>query len=35
MTEKLDTRCVHAGELVDPHGSPHTPLPGRAGKLPR
>jgi cystathionine gamma-synthase len=25
MTEKLDTRCVHAGELVDPHGSPHTP----------
>ena len=25
MTEKLDTRCDHAGELVDPHGSPHTP----------
>jgi len=25
MTEKLDTRCVHAGELADVHGSPHTP----------
>ena len=25
MTEKLDTRCVHAGELADAHGSPHTP----------
>lgn len=22
----LSTRCVHAGELADPHGSPHTPL---------
>ena len=22
----LATRCVHAGELDDPHGSPHTPL---------
>ncbi len=29
MTEKkpgLSTRCVHAGELKDPNGSPHTPL---------
>jgi cystathionine beta-lyase/cystathionine gamma-synthase len=28
MTEKqgLSTRCVHAGELADPQGSPHTPL---------
>jgi cystathionine beta-lyase/cystathionine gamma-synthase len=26
MTEKLATRCVHAGELVDSHGSPHTPI---------
>ena len=25
MTEKLATRCVHAGELSDAHGSPHTP----------
>jgi len=25
MTEKLATRCVHAGELADAHGSPHTP----------
>lgn len=23
---KLDTRCVHAGELKDPQGSPHTPI---------
>ncbi|MBZ0091030.1 MAG: aminotransferase class I/II-fold pyridoxal phosphate-dependent enzyme [Sulfuricellaceae bacterium] len=22
----LATRCVHAGEMQDPHGSPHTPL---------
>jgi len=22
----LDTRCVHAGELKDPEGSPHTPI---------
>ena len=26
MTEGLSTRCVHAGELDDAHGSPHTPL---------
>jgi len=26
MTEKLATRCVHASELVDSHGSPHTPI---------
>ena len=26
MTEKLATRCVQAGELVDTHGSPHTPI---------
>ena len=26
MTEKLATRCVHAGELVDTYGSPHTPI---------
>lgn len=25
MTE-LSTRCVHVGELDDPHGSPHTPI---------
>jgi len=25
MTEKLDTRCVHAGDLVATHGSSHTP----------
>lgn len=25
MTE-LSTRCVHVGELNDPHGSPHTPI---------
>ena len=23
---ELDTRCVHAGELDDPRGSPHTPV---------
>ena len=22
----LSTRCVHAGEIKDPHGSPHTPI---------
>jgi cystathionine gamma-synthase len=22
----LATRCVHAGELPDAHGSPHTPV---------
>lgn len=22
----ISTRCVHAGELEDPHGSPHTPI---------
>lgn len=29
MNEKntgLSTRCVHAGEIKDPHGSPHTPI---------
>lgn len=26
MTDHLATRCVHAGELDDAHGSPHTPL---------
>ena len=26
MSEGLSTRCVHAGEIADPHGSPHTPL---------
>ena len=26
MTTGLSTRCVHAGELADAHGSPHTPL---------
>ncbi|MBI4756740.1 MAG: aminotransferase class I/II-fold pyridoxal phosphate-dependent enzyme [Betaproteobacteria bacterium] len=26
MTEGLSTRCVHAGELDDAHGSPHTPV---------
>lgn len=25
-TPGLSTRCVHAGELADAHGSPHTPL---------
>ncbi|MGF1670719.1 MAG: hypothetical protein ACFCU6_09735 [Balneolaceae bacterium] len=22
----LSTRCVHTGELDDPHGAPHTPI---------
>lgn len=26
MTDRLATRCVHAGEIADPYGSPHTPL---------
>jgi len=26
MSEGLSTRCVHAGELADAHGSPHTPI---------
>lgn len=26
MTEGLSTRCVHTGEIDDPHGSPHTPI---------
>ncbi|MBF0309625.1 MAG: aminotransferase class I/II-fold pyridoxal phosphate-dependent enzyme [Magnetococcales bacterium] len=26
MKEGLSTRCVHAGEIEDPHGSPTTPL---------
>jgi cystathionine beta-lyase/cystathionine gamma-synthase len=26
MKEGLSTRCVHAGEIADPHGSPHTPI---------
>lgn len=26
MEDDLSTRCVHAGELKDPQGSPHTPL---------
>jgi cystathionine gamma-synthase len=26
QTPALATRCVHAGEIADPHGSPHTPL---------
>ena len=26
MTEGLSTRCVHAGEVADAHGSPPTPL---------
>jgi cystathionine beta-lyase/cystathionine gamma-synthase len=26
MSEGLATRCVHAGEIDDPHGSPHTPV---------
>ncbi|MFA6311015.1 MAG: aminotransferase class I/II-fold pyridoxal phosphate-dependent enzyme [Sterolibacterium sp.] len=26
MVEGLSTRCVHAGEIVDAHGSPHTPI---------
>jgi cystathionine gamma-synthase len=26
MPEGLSTRCVHAGEIADAHGSPHTPV---------
>lgn len=26
MKEELSTCCVHAGEISDPHGSPHTPI---------
>jgi cystathionine gamma-synthase len=26
MNEGLSTRCVHAGEIEDAHGSPHTPI---------
>lgn len=29
MNEKnagFSTRCVHAGEIKDAHGSPHTPI---------
>ncbi|WP_029131827.1 trans-sulfuration enzyme family protein [Sedimenticola selenatireducens] len=26
MPKKLATRCIHAGELADAHGSPHTPI---------
>jgi cystathionine gamma-synthase len=26
MNEGLSTRCVHTGEIADPHGSPHTPI---------
>jgi cystathionine gamma-synthase len=26
MTDGLATRCIHAGEIDDPHGSPHTPI---------
>lgn len=26
MSEGLATRCVHAGEIADAHGSPHTPV---------
>ncbi|MDZ4254892.1 MAG: aminotransferase class I/II-fold pyridoxal phosphate-dependent enzyme [Sulfuritalea sp.] len=26
MSEGLSTRCVHAGEITDAHGSPHTPI---------
>ena len=25
-TQGLSTRCVHAGEIADAHGSPHTPI---------
>ncbi len=28
MTEGLATRCIHAGEIADAHGSPHTPTYG-------
>lgn len=26
MSAGLSTRCIHAGEIVDAHGSPHTPI---------
>ncbi len=26
MTDGLSTRAVHAGEIADPHGAPHTPV---------
>ncbi|NWG32358.1 MAG: aminotransferase class I/II-fold pyridoxal phosphate-dependent enzyme [Rhodocyclaceae bacterium] len=26
MKDGLATRCIHAGEIDDPHGSPHTPI---------
>ena len=26
MTDGLATRCIHAGEIDDAHGSPHTPI---------
>lgn len=26
MSEGLSTRCIHAGEIDDPQGSPHTPV---------
>ncbi len=26
LSPALATRCVHAGEIADPHGSPHTPV---------
>jgi cystathionine beta-lyase/cystathionine gamma-synthase len=26
MNDALATRCIHAGEIDDPHGSPHTPI---------
>lgn len=26
MSEGLSTRCIHAGELADAHGAPHTPI---------
>jgi cystathionine beta-lyase/cystathionine gamma-synthase len=26
MKAALATRCIHAGEIDDPHGSPHTPI---------
>lgn len=28
MNEGLATRCIHAGEIADAHGSPHTPTYG-------
>ena len=26
MKDGLATRCIHAGEMKDAHGSPHTPI---------